>query len=270
VQSHRVLLDLRRYPKVVGGVEPGSTERAVEFYKSVLDAEVMRVRNSETAELTKLAECVYRDVNIALANELARYADEVSVDITEVIQAANSEPLSNVHEPGVGVGGHCIPVYPYFLLANRPNLPMTALARTINDGMPGWTVEKVGELLGSIAGKRVLLLGLSYRANLAEITGSVGLSLVNELVAAGATPVVADSFFTTEQITAIGAEPFDGRSYDTVDAVIIQAMHDEFMSFPWTKLRMGTVVFDGRNVLDAPTVQALGLTYLGVGRRLDG
>jgi nucleotide sugar dehydrogenase len=264
-----VLLDLRRYPKVVGGVEPGSTERAVEFYKSVLDAEVMPVRNSETAELTKLAESVYRDVNIALANELARYADEVSVDITEVIQAANSEPLSNVHQPGVGVGGHCIPVYPYFLLASRPDLPMTSLARTINDGMPGWAVAKVGELLGSIEGRRVLVLGLSYRANLAEITGSVGLSLVAELAAAGAVPMVADSFFSAEQIIAAGAEPFDGESYDGIDAVIIQAMHDEFMSFPWAKLRPGTVVLDGRNVLDAAALRALGLQYLGVGRRLD-
>src|SRR4051794_26927415 len=240
VQSHRVLLDLRRYPKVVGGVEEESTKRAVAFYEAVLDATVMPVRNSETAELTKLAESIYRDVNIALANELARYADGVGVDITEVIEAANSEPLSNVHQPGVGVGGHCIPVYPYFLLHNRSDLDMTSLARSINDGMPGWSVQQVGGLLGGIEGKRVLVLGLSYRANLAEITGSVGVSLVNELVAAGAVAVVADSYFTAEQIAAVGAEALDQDQLGSIDAVIVQALHDEFLSFPWSSLRPGT------------------------------
>lgn len=269
VQSHRVLLDLRRYPKIVGGVDDESTKRAVAFYESVLDAPVMAVRNSETAELTKLAESIYRDVNIALANELARYAHGVGVDIGEVIEAANSEPLSNVHQPGVGVGGHCIPVYPYFLLASRPDLQMTALARSINDGMPGWAVGEVGATLGGIEGKRVLVLGLSYRANLAEITGSVGLALIRELTAAGAVPVVADSFFTPEQIREAGAEPFVEADIAGIDGVIIQALHDEFQSFPWANLRKGTVVLDGRNALDAPSLQSLGLRYIGVGRRFD-
>ena len=113
----RVLTDLRRYPKVVGGIGPESARRATAFYDQVLDAgtEVRTVSSAEAAEMTKLAETTYRDVNIALANEYARFAAERDIDVIEVIEAANSQPYSHVHRPGVGVGGHCIPVYPYFL-----------------------------------------------------------------------------------------------------------------------------------------------------------
>ena len=90
--------------------------------------------SAEAAEFAKLADTTYRDVNIALANEFARYADRIGVDITEVIAAANSQPYSHIHQPGLGVGGHCIPVYPHFLLDRAPELELVALARRINDG----------------------------------------------------------------------------------------------------------------------------------------
>ncbi len=120
VSSGQVLRDLRTYPKVVGGVSEGAGERAAAFYRSVLDAEVTLVPNAETAEFAKLAESVYRDVNIALANELAQAADALGVDYATAARAANSQPYSHLHTPGVGVGGHCIPVYPYFLLDGVP------------------------------------------------------------------------------------------------------------------------------------------------------
>ena len=130
----RVFLDLRRYPKVVGGTSPESTRRAVDFYRSVLDegTEVMAVTNAEAAEMTKLAETTYRDVNIAYANELAAYAARRGIDVSEVIGAANSQPYSHIHQPGVGVGGHCIPVYPHFLFNTDPELRIPPLAREIN------------------------------------------------------------------------------------------------------------------------------------------
>ncbi len=112
----RVLTDLRRYPKVIGGVDSESTRVAAAFYESALDAPVLTVANCETAELVKLAETTYRDVNIALANEFAQAASDFGIDVTEAIAAANTQPFSHIHQPGVGVGGHCIPVYPRFLL----------------------------------------------------------------------------------------------------------------------------------------------------------
>jgi nucleotide sugar dehydrogenase len=267
VQSHRVLRDLATYPKLVAGIDDASTDRAVEFYRSVLSAPVVPLRSAETAELTKLAECIYRDVNIALANELAKFAHGSSVEIDEVIAAANSEPLSNIHQPGAGVGGHCIPVYPHFLLAGNDGLPITALARTVNDEMPGWVVDRVEERLGGLSGKSVLVMGLAYRADLAESVGSVALALFAEIARRGGRPLCADPLFGDEEIRARGADPFSTARAADVDAVILQANHTAFGTFDWTALRPGTLVVDGRNALDAALIRAAQLEYLGVGRR---
>ncbi len=120
VYSGRVLADLDTYPKLVGGLSAAGEARGVELYRAFLDAEVWAMGSAEAAELAKLAETTYRDVNIALANELARYADRVGVDVMRVIAASNSQPFSHIHRPGVAVGGHCIPVYPRFYLQGHP------------------------------------------------------------------------------------------------------------------------------------------------------
>ena len=266
VQSHRVIEDLRRYPKIVGGVDATSGERGRRFYEATLDAEVLLVRDAETAEFTKLAESVYRDVNIALANELARYAHDLAVDIGDVIAAANSEPLSQLHQPGAGVGGHCIPVYPYFILADRPDMELVRLARRVNDGMPRWVLDRVAEGIGGLEGKAVLILGLSYRADVREVSHSVGISLVEGLKASGAKALGADACYSDEEISGLGAEPFDEARLDGVDAVIVQALHTAYHGFPWDKLRPGVFVLDGRNILDPGMIRSAGLRYLGVGR----
>jgi nucleotide sugar dehydrogenase len=269
VQSHRVIEDLRKYPKVVGGIDDASTEAAAKFYEAVLDAPgILKVSDAETAEFVKLAESIYRDVNIALANELARFAHDKGLDISEVIAAANSEPLSNLHTPGVGVGGHCIPVYPYFLTHDRPDLEITIASRRINDAMADWTLDRVAENIGGLKGKRVLVLGLSYRANIREAASSVAVRLIEGLNAKKAKPLLADPFYTADEIRAYKAEPFDEAEIDAVDAVILQALHDDFRTFPYEKLRKGTLVLDGRNQLDEEDITSAGLRYLGVGRRL--
>ena len=123
VSSGTVLLDLQRYPKIVGGIDGASAERAAAFYTQVLDAEVLRMPDAETAEYSKLLETTYRDVNIALANEFARAGDSLGVDTRAAIAAANTQPYSHIHTPGPGVGGHCIPVYPYFIAAPEVAVP---------------------------------------------------------------------------------------------------------------------------------------------------
>ena len=132
--SGHVFQNLATYPKLVGGLGPASTARAAAFYASVLDAEVVAMSNAEAAEFAKLAETTYRDVNIALANEFANYAERSGVDILEVITAANSQPYSHIHQPGIGVGGHCIPVYPHFLLSRAPEMTLVDASRKANDG----------------------------------------------------------------------------------------------------------------------------------------
>src|SRR5215213_6820337 len=153
--SGAALRNLATYPKLVGGIGPASTARAAAFYESVLDAEVVAMSSAEAAEMAKLAETTYRDVNIAFANELAQYADVSGVDVREVIAAANSQPYSHVHQPGIGVGGHCIPVYPRFLLAGAGSLPLVALGRSINDRQVDEAVALVRRELGGLDGQPV-------------------------------------------------------------------------------------------------------------------
>ena len=141
--SGAALRNLATYPKLVGGLGPASRDRAAAFYDSVLDAEVVAMSSAEAAEFSKLADTTYRDVNIALANEFARYADRIGVDVTEVIAAANSQPYSHIHQPGIGVGGHCIPVYPHFLLDRAPELSLVARAREVNDGQVDVAIDAV-------------------------------------------------------------------------------------------------------------------------------
>ena len=116
VSSGSIFRDLRIYPKIIGGIDQQSTRTAVAFYKSVLEAEIITMASSDEAEFVKLIETTYRDVNIALANEFACFADAYGLDVEAAIASANSRPFSHIHVPGVGVGGHCIPVYPYLLL----------------------------------------------------------------------------------------------------------------------------------------------------------
>jgi nucleotide sugar dehydrogenase len=264
----RVFTDLRRYPKVVGGTSPESTRRATEFYRSVLDegTEVMAVANAETAEMTKLAETTYRDVNIAYANELARYAARRGIDVTEVIAAANSQPYSHIHQPGVGVGGHCIPVYPHFLFNTDADLLLPPMARRINEGMGGWAVALMRERIGPLDGMAVLVLGVAYRADVREHAFSSAFRLRDELLAAGARVYGHDPYFDAERLRELGFEPWDAERPVPVRAAILQAGHRAYADLDLAALPGLELLIDGRNALDRERVEAAGVTYVGIGR----
>ncbi len=149
VSSGQVFRDLATYPKVLGGATPAAAERAAAFFRRMLGVEVIVLPDVETAEFTKLAESVYRDVNIALANELALAAEALGIDYAAAARAANSQPFSHLHAPGVGVGGHCIPVYPYFLLETSPALRLVAQSRAVNDSMAEHAVARLEEALAA-------------------------------------------------------------------------------------------------------------------------
>jgi UDP-N-acetyl-D-mannosaminuronic acid dehydrogenase len=216
----RILEDLGKYPKVVGGVDAEGGERAAAFYGQVFGANVMKLANAETAELSKLSEGVYRDLNIALANELARVADGHGIDISEVIAAANSQPYCHVHVPGTGVGGHCIPVYPQFLIQGEGPSALAALGRQVNDAMPGYAVDRLDALLGGLAGRRVLILGLTFRPDIAVTPHTNAVDLLREFEARGAVVVGHDPLLTEEGVRSLGfspaPEPLAG--YDVADA----------------------------------------------------
>lgn len=261
----RIFADLKKYPKIVAGVDEESTQRGIAFYSAVLQAKIMPVSSSETAEMIKLMETTYRDVNIALANEFARYAARHQVNVREVIEAANTQPYSHIHTPGIGVGGHCIPVYPYFLLRDGDALPLVRQAREINESMPSYCLDILSRELGGLERKRILILGLSYRENVKESSFTVALDLIERLREKGAEILVHDPLFTQEEIRQFGVEAWDGDASPVADAAILQAYHDEYRILDFGKLSGCRVLLDGRNVLDAAAVEKAGIKYLGVG-----
>lgn len=265
--SGAALRNLATYPKLVGGVGPASTARAVTFYADVLDADVVPMSSAEASEFAKLADTTYRDVNIALANEFARYADRIGVNITEVIAAANSQPYSHIHQSGLGVGGHCIPVYPRFLLDRAPELQLVALARQINDGQVDVAIDMMTEALGTLDGRTVLVLGLTYRHGVKELAYSRALPLISALRERGAQTLAYDPLLTAEEIQRTGASPWIwGELAPGIDAIVTQTADPEWrtLSLAWFPgLRL---LFDGRNSL-RDLARPKQVAYRGFGTR---
>lgn len=264
VFSGRVLRDLDAYPKLVGGLDRVGEARAAELYRAFLGAEVWELGSAEAAELTKLAETTYRDVNIAFANELARYADRLGLDVERVIAAANSQPFSHIHRPGVAVGGHCIPVYPRLLLSGDPSATLPRAARAVNEAMPAYAVERLGDLLdGGLRGARVLILGVAYRGAVKETAFSGAFALRDAIDAAGGLALATDPLYEDGELAALGFEPWDG---EPIDAAILQADHPEYRGLTAADLPGARAVLDGRAVLDLAGLRAAGLEAAGIGR----
>lgn len=262
--SGAVLANLAAYPKLVGGVGPASTDRAARFYASVLDAEVVAMSSSEAAEFSKLADTTYRDVNIALANEFAQAGDALGIDVQEVIAAANSQPYSHIHQPGIGVGGHCIPVYPHLLLARAPGLRLVETARDVNDGQSGRAVRILGGLLGGLAGAPVLVLGLTYREGVKELAYSRAIPLIAALRAAGADVHAYDPLMDPSETEAVGAQPWAWGTPGAFRAIVTQTGDGRFATLDPAWFPDLEAVYDGRNSLRDLALPA-GVEYVGVG-----
>ena len=262
VYSGRVFRDLATYPKLLGGLSAAGEARGVELYRSFLSAEVWPMGSAEAAELTKLAETTYRDVNIALANEFARFADRAGVDIDRVIAAANSQPFSHIHRPGVAVGGHCIPVYPRFYLGSDDQAQIPATARDVNSQMPGYAVELLEQELDSLEGQRVLILGVAYRGNVKETAFSGAFGLRDALLARGAEPLAADPLYSDDELRALGFEPWDGG--DAAGA-ILQADHAAYTGMSPADLPGVRAIVDGRGLLDPARFVPVGVAFRRIG-----
>lgn len=266
VSTGRVFRDLDTYPKLVGGLDADGEARGVELYEAFIAAEVRAMGSAEAAELTKLAETTYRDVNIAFANELAVYADRLGLDVQRVIDAANSQPYSHVHRPGVAVGGHCIPVYPHFLLAGDPDARLPRVARAVNDAMPAYAVGLLSQALGGLDGATILILGVAYRGGVKETAFSGAGTLRDELRARGARPLASDPLYTAAELRAAGFDPWHAGAGDPVDGAIVQADHDEYRFLGPEEVGGARVVVDGRGVLDVAAFAEAGVRMLRIGR----
>ena len=255
--SGRAIADLDTYPKLVGGLSAAGEARGIELYASFLDAEVRGLGSAEAAELSKLAETTYRDINIAFANELARYADTLGIDVLSVIDAANSQPYSHVHRPGIAVGGHCIPVYPRFLLAGDADARLPVVAREVNERMPAYAAD----LLGDVAGQRVLILGVAYRGGVKETAFSGAFALRDALEGRGAEVLADDPLFSDDELRAHGFTPWDGKC--PVDAAVVQADHEAYASLGSADLPGAAIVVDGRGIIDAARFDGVPVRRIG-------
>jgi nucleotide sugar dehydrogenase len=275
VSSGSIFRDLRDYPKVVGGIDEQSRAAAVEFYRSVLDADIITMASTDEAEFVKLIETTYRDVNIALANEYARFADEHRLNVAAAIAAANTQPYSHIHSPGVGVGGHCIPVYPYFLLAGveepssrellPPLLTLPRSARLINDAMAEYAVCRVEEILGALARQSVLILGVAYRGDVHEAAFTSAKLLRDALREHGATVYADDPLFSEGEIRALDYTPFAPEHESEIRAIIVQAGHRVYQEYDFARFPACRVVLDGRRALDRERIEACGIRYVSIG-----
>lgn len=273
VLTGRVFADLRKYPKLVGGINEASTAAGITFYESVLDFDdrpdllekngVWNLGTSEASEMAKLAETTYRDVNIALANQFAIFAEGANIDIAKVIAASNSQPYSHIHQPGIAVGGHCIPIYPRFYLWNDPLATVVSSARAANAAMPAHAVKLLADSFGNLTGKKVTVLGISYRGGVKESAFSGVFGVVTALKSHGAIVKVHDPMYSNEEIVELGFEPY--ALGDFTDALILQADHKEYTlltkdNFPGVK-----AVVDGRRTMDPKNFEGVSFRVIGAG-----
>jgi nucleotide sugar dehydrogenase len=271
VLTGRVFEDLRKYPKLVGGLNPEGARRGVEFYEQVLTFDerpdlrqgngVWDLGSAEAAEMAKLAETTYRDVNIGLANQFGRFAAANGIDIFKVIEASNSQPYSHIHRPGIAVGGHCIPVYPRLYLYTDPEATIVRTAREANMTMPAYAVGLAEGALGGLSGTRVVVLGASYRGRVKETAFSGVFPAVEGLSARGAEVLVHDPMFTDDELARYGFTAY--HLGDPVDAAILQADHPEYLALTPADLPGVRAFVDGRGVIDAANWP--GVTFLRLG-----
>ena len=252
--SGRVIRDITEsYPKIIGAINDSTLEPLIGIYSTINKKGVIPVSNIRVAEATKVFEGVYRDVNIALANELAVYGEIAGFDAIEAINAANTQPYCNILKPGAGVGGHCIPVYPWFLIHNGLGFSsLTALARRVNSRMPRHIVKLTVKAL-NLAGRatsrsRVIVLGLSYRGGVKEYMNTPAIPIARELEEWGCTVEVDDPLYSGDEISRLGLKPFN-KSFKNADAVVIATDHKCYRELDLEKLAhelRTRVLVDGR------------------------
>ncbi len=269
VKANFVLARLETTPKVVGGLDAISREKAIAFFGRYLKAPVEDVGAIEAAEMTKLVGMLYRDVNIALANELAAFCEVTGVDFERVRLAANKDGEANLLSPGIGVGGHCTPVYPYFLTGEARRLGtsqrLSEAAREINDHQPSRQLDRVATAWKGLRGQRVHILGFGFRPGVKVDTLSPAYALWDHLRQLGASVTIEDPFYSEEELRSAGLEP---GTIHTAGLVVLNTAHQEFAEPDYLAWRGAGVeaLLDGRNLWDREAAESAGILYFGIGR----
>lgn len=264
-----IITELRENNRIIGGVNGVSTESAVRLYESFVDGAIRTTSDPTVAEFVKLIQNTYRDANIALANEIARLAHDYGIDSREAIGLANEHPRVDLLQPGPGVGGHCLPVDPWFLGADSDELELIRTAREVNDGMTSFVVDLVRSELGSLSDATIAVLGVAYKGNVSDTRMSPGLRLARELgareskvAADGGEPPTIRLHDPHVTDPALDLTDLDSATADA-DALVVATDHDEYAELDPTTVfeRMrGDVVVDTKACLDRAEWEGAGFT----------
>ncbi len=270
----QILRELIENARVIGGITPESAQAGYDLYAIFVQGEIVKT-DATTAEMVKLMENTYRDVNIAIANEFARLADRFGVDVWEAISLANRHPRVKILSPGPGVGGHCISVDPWFFVETAPDLtPLIYTSRQVNDSQPHYVLELVQRALGSLKGKKIAALGLAYKPDVDDLRESPAVEVVRLLQDAGALVKAFEPYKPAAELPGIDTMPTLEGALADVDAVILLVNHSVLRDLTPDKVKSLTparVLIDtvngwaGKNWADA----GFKLFRLGVSDRLS-
>ena len=241
----RILRELVDNDRVVGGLTPGCAAVAAGLYRGFVRGEVI-LADARMAELVKLAENAVRDVNIAFANELSLLCDRLGVDARQAIALANRHPRVQVLQPGAGVGGHCIPIDPWFLAAAAPaEARLIRTARAVNDAVPHRIAQRLREAAARFDAPRIACLGLAYKPDVGDLRESPAVAIVSALLRDGFDVVVADPFVAALPPALGGVALMEaGEAVAAADIVAILVAHTPYRA-------LAPALFEGKVVLDA-------------------
>lgn len=243
----QIMHELIYNSRIVGGVTPECTEAGAMVYSTFVQGEIIKT-DAKTAEMSKLMENTFRDVNIALANELTKVCNQLDINALDVIEMANKHPRVNLHNPGPGVGGHCLAVDPYFIIAKAPeSAKLINLSRSINTSMPFYVVGNVNELMEQVNGKVVTLFGLAYKGNVDDIRESPAMEIYELLRAQGSYEVrVYDPHVSKDFVEENMESAIEGS-----DLVVVLTDHNEFKDMNWNQFKTmrNARIFDTKNVV---------------------
>jgi len=266
----RILNELVENPRVIGGIDRASAEAGRDLYRKFVKGEII-LTDATTAETVKLMENTSRDINIAIANEFARLAQQFDVDIWEAISIANLHPRVEILRPGVGVGGHCISVDPWFLVEAAPdNATLIKTAREINDEQPTFVANLIEKAAGGMAGKTVALLGLSFKPNVDDLRESPAVDLVRHLQNAGAEVYAYEPFRIDAGLEGVQQVSSLETALIDADIIVLAVAHDQFKDLDPQIIREKTwaeLVFDAVRVWDKAAWELAGFKFFGLARK---
>lgn len=267
----QILRELIENARVIGGVTPESAQAGADLYSIFVKGEIVQT-DATTAEMVKLMENTYRDVNIAIANEFARLADRFGVNVWEAISLANRHPRVKILNPGPGVGGHCIGVDPWFFVESAPELtPLISTARRANDTQPGFVVDLIRRAIGDPKGKKVAVLGLAYKPDVDDLRESPAAEIARGLEAAGASVRAWEPFKPDANLPGIHMASGLEDALRDADVIALLVRHTGFAGLKPETIAAKTkarIVFDAVNAWNPKEWEQSGfkITRLGVGK----